>query len=164
MSFSLSSCVAAYDNVGRYDTEIVYNRSTIMMYGVPYYYNGILEYYYYNGWYYYPYVYGGHSYFHTVKRPYHHGYVYKPTHKPTVGVNRPHSNNWYHQNNSGHNHRTDVPTPYRPNHNGNGGGVNRPNPTYRPQGHTPSPSMRGGSQPSQQHRPSGSGGLNRSHR
>lgn len=83
MACSLTSCVSAYAMYDTQDemyttTDVTY--MTVVTYGAPYYYDGVISYYLYNGWYYYPYWWNDCWYFYPHRHVQHLGYRYHPRH------------------------------------------------------------------------------------
>ena len=128
---TLSSCETTYaatvtDNTYYpYDTEYA-TVNIILEYGVPYYLNGVLQYYIYRDLYYYPFYYNNIMYFRTFYRPLppnHHynfgrphrgdvGFGHHRPHRPHNGV-RPHNDN--HRPNGNH-HENRPDGSHRPQH------------------------------------------------
>ena len=131
-SCSTSTYVQPYVDDVAIPTEITY--TTVVTYGIPYYFNGIISYYVYNGIYYYPYIWHNHWYVHPYTHVQHHGFIHRPHHGfvPEHRWKRP--VHFRHDNNPRH-HGTDMY--YRPH--------TRPNvkpdhhhPNVKPKGNRPS--------------------------
>lgn len=131
----LSSCETTYaatytdDMYYPYDPEYA-SVNMILEYGVPYYLNGVLQYYIYRDLYYYPFYYNDIMYFRTFYRPLppNHHYNFGRPHRGDVGFghhrpHRPHNGVRPHNNN------------HRPNGNHHGGSHS---PQHQPQGQHPS--------------------------
>ena len=75
-SCSTSTYVQPYVDDVAIPTEITY--TTVVTYGIPYYFNGIISYYVYNGIYYYPYIWHNHWYVHPYTHVQPHGFIHRP--------------------------------------------------------------------------------------
>ena len=138
-SCSTSTYVQPYVDDVAIPTEITY--TTVVTYGIPYYFNGIISYYVYNGIYYYPYIWHNHWYVHPYTHVQPHGFIHRPHHGfvPEHRWKRP--AHFRHDNNPRH-HRTDMY--YRPHirpnvkPEGNRPSVTPNRPNTRPNGYRPS--------------------------
>lgn len=138
-SCSTSTYVQPYVDDVAIPTEITY--TTVVTYGIPYYFNGIISYYVYNGIYYYPYIWHNHWYVHPYTHVQPHGFIHRPHHgfAPEHRWKRP--AHFRHDNNPRH-HRTDMY--YRPHTRPNVKPDHHPNvkpdhhhPNVKPEGNRP---------------------------